>query len=218
MVSSGIGGEGTSTLVCNLGAAAAQARRRVLLIDLNLRSPALERILGIDGRFTVAEVLRGTVSPEAAVLNLTIPSPVVDDRHGSGNGRAGNLDVMTAGAVTDGAAQLLAGGKLAELLDYGRNNADLILIDAPPILATSDSALILPSMDAVVLVVNSGTPTRTDLDRVRGVVFGTGMPILGYILNRVRSSFETAPPVLIHPAWTDVLSRAGQTTPRSAPK
>ena len=167
VVTSATVGEGKSTTACNLALALADAGSRVLLIDLNLRLPQVDRYLQVEPGAGVANVLSGRIAVKNAVLRW------VD----------GGLDVLPAGPVPFNPSELLASRATAALLDEVRQRYDYVIIDAPAVLPVTDAAAVAARADGVVLVVRYG---RTSEEQVAAAVNGleaVGAPLLGVALT-----------------------------------
>ena len=167
VVTSATVGEGKSTTACNLALALADAGSRVLLVDLNLRLPQVDRYLQVEPGAGVANVLSGRIAVKNAVLRW------VD----------GGLDVLPAGPVPFNPSELLASRATAALLDEVRQRYDYVIIDAPAVLPVTDAASVAARADGVVLVVRYG---RTSEEQVAAAVNGleaVGAPLLGVALT-----------------------------------
>lgn len=167
LCASGLPREGKTVCSLNLAIAMAQAGERTLLIDGDMRSPRVHRILRLSLAPGLAEQLvpAGTSEPELRATEVA------------------NLFALTAGRTDDNPAELLArGDALGELVQRLRGQFDRIVIDTPPLSAVTDAALMAPFADATVLIVSGRHSSRTasqvaatELGRVRaaprGVLF-----------------------------------------------
>ena len=165
VVTSPEAGVGKSVLAANLAAAGAQAGRRVLLVDADLRTPAVGALLGLGESPALGE--GGTD------LNVVYWSTVVP-----------GLFAVTARETPEAPGQAWAPEHVGELLGHLRSTFDLILIDAPSAIRTADAALLAPFADAALLVAEAG---ETDLDamtQVAGELSGAGLHRVGAVLNR----------------------------------
>ena len=123
-VASATAGEGTSTTACNLALALADAANRVLLVDLNFRSPTVEQYLGMEPSTGAASVLSGRIPANRAVRRWA----------------EGRLDVLTAGGTPPNPSELLASPATAALLADVRAHYDFVIIDTPALLPVTDAA------------------------------------------------------------------------------
>lgn len=157
--------EGKSTVSANVAVTWAQAGKKVLLIDTDLRRPALQatfRTLNLDG---VTTVLTGKNS----VSDVIEPSFV------------NNLDILTSGPIPPNPSELLNSKRMASILDWARDNYDIVVLDAPPVLAVSDVQVLVPKTDGVVVVAKMGKTLKGDLRRTVEVLKLAKATILGCV-------------------------------------
>ena len=162
--------EGKTSSVCNLALATAEIRRKVLIIDADLRRPRMHDVFAVSNDRGLSDILREELSP--ASLSGLIQKTVVDGVH-----------VLPAGGTTEAAAHLLYSPNFEALIDGFRSAYDLILIDAPPMLHMTDARVAGRLADAVVLVARSGKTTRDSLIASRDRFAEDRIPVLGTILN-----------------------------------
>jgi capsular exopolysaccharide synthesis family protein len=134
MVTSAVGGEGKTLLACHLAASLARAGLKTLLIDGDLRRPAVHRLFGLPLPRGLSELLQGEIEP-------------ADATH---TGLMDGLAVISAGQRDSRASQALAGQRIREVLDQLRGSYDFIVIDSAPVLPVADSQLIGQHSDGVV--------------------------------------------------------------------
>lgn len=165
MVTSALDREGKSTTVANLAVAFARAGRHVILVDLDLRRPYVDRFFDLQGTPGVTQVILGRAELEGALTRVPIMPDDRDepsrDPDGIGspqaytsdtNGAGGQLEVLTSGPIPPDPGEFVATRKLATMLDQLRKRADLVLIDSPPLLQVGDAMTLSSGVDAVVLV------------------------------------------------------------------
>lgn len=169
VVTSAVPEEGKSTTSVNLAITMAQAGHRTLLIEGDLRRPKATAALGLDYAVGVTTVLLGKVAVEDAIQR----HPETD------------LDVLASGAIPPNPAELLQSNSMADLLKQIRNDYDMVIIDAPPLLPVTDAALLASQADGALLVVRYGKTTKDQLkqavERLRQV---DARPV-GVVLNMV---------------------------------
>lgn len=175
MVTSVLPGQGKSTMAIGLAISAARFHKRVLLIDANLRQPNLHKQLNLfneDGLSTLLS--RDTfLSVEKVIHYLSLSS-------------SGSLAVLTAGPVLRDPARLLSSHQMAELMFEFEANFDLVLIDAPPILGTVDTAILSSYCSGAVLVERIGQTNRKDL--LQAATMMKRLNVVGLISNGVIDS------------------------------
>jgi capsular exopolysaccharide synthesis family protein len=170
LVGSAIPGEGKSFCAANLAVAFAQAGLKTLLIDADLRLPTMHTyfnipVTGAPGGFTEALAGRATLG-EAAIVSQ-IP----------------NLSLLITGSAADSPAELLSGLCLPALLDEAAKTFDRVVIDSAPLNAVSDTMLILPKADAILLVVRAAQTPAGECKAALQKISSSNMKPLGLILN-----------------------------------
>jgi succinoglycan biosynthesis transport protein ExoP len=168
-------GDGKTTVAVNLARAVAQAGQRVVLIDADLRRPALHTRLAQPGEPGFRDVLEG--SRTDVIQRTDVP----------------NLFLIPAGAASDSAGQLLEAADWAGTLRKLRAEFDVVLIDAPPVLDVSDSLLLAAPSDGVLLVLRSSSVPRDVLRRTQEELEGAGGRIVGLVVNRTERQRQYSP-------------------------
>ena len=166
---------GVTTSAQNLAASCARSGRRVLLIDANFRRPGLAKLMSLSGEPGLAEALNGNHPIEQA-------SELVQSSDVEG------LSLLPAGDTRHAAVELFESPRFRDLLAKLEAEFDLLIIDAPPALLTSDAQLLTRHIDAMVLVCKAGTDTRGMLQRLYRELDGQRADILGVLLNGVEAS------------------------------
>lgn len=161
------GGEGKTAAAANLAVALAQSGRRVLLVDADLRTPALHRAFGVPRERGLVHVLRGLLPPG----RVAHPTGVK------------NLDLVASGPAVADPAQLLSSPGLAEALAAFRGGYDTVVVDAPSLRGVADASVIAAQADGVVLVVRVPATTRADAFRATESLRGVGTPVLGVVVQ-----------------------------------
>jgi capsular exopolysaccharide synthesis family protein len=139
VVTSALAGEGKSTFALGLAISAARLHQRVLLIDGDLRSPSLHKMLELPN--------------EIGLANLLIdngPIPLIQKN--TDESEYGNLAVLTAGTGSTDPAKLLSSQRLRRLMSTFENSYDLVIIDAPPTLGMVDAMLLASRASGVLMV------------------------------------------------------------------
>ena len=159
-------GEGKSTIVANLALAFVESGRRVLVIDADLRRPAMHRAFRVPNEGGLADMVqKGAMWPEG--FHRVAPG----------------LELLPSGIKPHNPGSLLSSGHMTKLLEQARGRADLVLIDAPPVLAVSDALPLSAKVDGVILVTRFGMTQRRAVQRARQVLQKTGAHVAGIVLN-----------------------------------
>jgi polysaccharide biosynthesis transport protein len=173
-------GDGKTTTLANLAVCYAQAEKRVLLVDADLRRHGLTTLLEMQSAHGLSELLRGDDN-----VSQTAASSV---RHSGIEG----LDVLYSGRPTFDPAKLLSGPRFAQLLAWAEPLYDVVLIDSPPLLAAADTAVIGRAVDGVMVLVRPARNRRRLVARVVERLAQLQIPILGAVVNHTGSSEEQA--------------------------
>jgi protein-tyrosine kinase len=151
-------------------ALAEDQQRRVVLVDANLRSPAVHRLLGVDNQRGLADYLAGGTMVEMAVQRSPLP----------------NLWAMCSGRTAPNPSELLGSKRLEDLVSRLRRDYDHVVIDCSPVDAGPDAAAMCPRGDGTLLVVRL---ERTTVDAARnaaGVLRKAGAKVVGTVVSGVE--------------------------------
>lgn len=162
--------DGKTSAVSNLALAAGEIRRKVLIIDADLRRPRMHEIFALKNDRGLSDILRDEISP--ASLSGLIQETAIE-----------GLNVLTAGGTTEAAAHLLYSPNFKTLLNGLRSVYDLIFIDTPPMLHMTDARVAGALADGVVLVARAGYTTRDSVAQARARLAEDRINVLGTILN-----------------------------------
>ena len=168
-------GEGKTTVSTNLAVTQAMSGKKVLLIDADMRRPAIHRYFKIDSNRTgLVDILTGESSFSDAVINTSI----------------NNLDIVVAGDIPPNPAELLSTSELEKLIKSAEEY-DSIIIDSPPIMPVTDSLIISSIVESVLLVVrNEKTPgpiLREAINRLSQV----NAHAIGVIINGTKKGYNS---------------------------
>lgn len=169
VLTSSVPGEGKSTTTCNLAVTLAQAGLRVVLVEGDLRRPRIADYMGVEGAIGLTSVLLGRSS-----LDDTL-QPWGD----------GSLQVLASGPLPPNPSELLGSQGMQDLLRELERRADIILIDAPPLLPVTDAAILGTLTSGLVMLVRSNVTRREQLSRAVETVHAVGATLLGSVLNMV---------------------------------
>ena len=164
--------DGKSTAASNLAIAMAQAGKRVLLVDADLRRPTQHQIFNLPpGAPGLADLL----SRDDADLSAAVQRTDVE-----------NLDVLPCGPEPDHPAELLIGRRFVALLEKLTGTYDHVIIDSPPVGPVVDARIIAASCDAVILVLRADDINRRRSESARDALLGVGAKLMGAVLNGVE--------------------------------
>jgi non-specific protein-tyrosine kinase len=185
MITSALEEEGKSTTVANLAIALARTGRRVVLVDLDLRRPYLDRFFKLDGRPGVTNVVLGHATLEEATARVAIPVVESKRNDGEGNGHSpvgGFLDVLPSGPIPPDAGEFVGTGAVAHILRELSHRYDVVLIDTPPILHVGDALTLASEVDALILITRLPAVRRPILKELKRVLENCPGEKLGFAL------------------------------------
>ncbi|MFY9401837.1 MAG: polysaccharide biosynthesis tyrosine autokinase [Candidatus Omnitrophota bacterium] len=181
--------EGKSTIASALSIVLAQMGHRVLVLDTDVRRAHLHTNFGImDKKSGFTDILTEKVSVQEAVKTATdimLGSVNVDKLFD--NPWINNINIITAGSTSSNVINLFNSEKLDKLLNYCKNNYDVVLVDTSPILAVSEPSILLNKVEGVLLVYRVGFASRIALRRAKiqiENIRGIGS-LSGVVLNNV---------------------------------
>jgi capsular exopolysaccharide synthesis family protein len=166
-VSSALPGEGKSTTACNLAIVFAEAGKRVILVDADLRRPSVAEYLGLEGAVGLTNVLVGQCWLDSAVQQW---------------GTSG-IFVLPSGSVPPNPSELLGSRNMAHLIDVLRNAFDVVIIDTPPLLPVTDAAIVASIADGAVLVTRCAKTTASQAASASAALAKVEARVLGCVLN-----------------------------------
>jgi Mrp family chromosome partitioning ATPase len=207
MITSAVRGEGKSTTVANLAVACARSGARVVVVDLDLHNPTLHRLFGISQTPGFAGVAIGESTLEEAIVEVPVDSgtaPVPEastngHRHDAPSARAGDrtesgaratLSVLTAGLPLYDPGEFLQTTPVADLLQRLSEDADLVLVDTPPVLPVSDALTISDHVDGILVLTRFKVLRRSSMQELKRQLDGLRTPALGFVF--VGSTPEAA--------------------------
>lgn len=171
-------GDGKSSIAANLAIAMAQAGKRVILLDGDLRRPEQHRLFGLRNNSGITSALIGDEHALAAALQPT-STP--------------GLSVLTSGPLPPNPAELLGSRRMAALLETLKGLCDLLIVDSPPVSAVADTAVLASQTDAVILVLWTGRTGRQQARYAVNALRNAHARVLGVVLNGVSRSTSGYP-------------------------
>jgi capsular exopolysaccharide synthesis family protein len=166
-------GEGKSTLGTNLAAALAQAGKRTILVDADMRRPSIMWRFNLRSKKGLSEYLTGLETLESIVQqHPEIPT----------------LHIIPSGSAPPLPADLMASEQMKAFIQQLRETYDYVLLDTPPVLSVTDPLIVSSLADGIVLVVRQGACTRAMLTRAAEMFRDVGAKVYGFVLNGVDSS------------------------------
>lgn len=175
VVSSGPG-EGKSTSSANLAVVFAQAGRRVLLVDADMRRATLHKTFGLSNEVGLSNLVSGQQSASSVIQ----PSGV------------DNLSVMTAGPTPPNPAELLNSHRMNVVIEELYQMFDLIVFDLPPVMTVADGLIMASKTDGTVVVIREGVTRKDSIIEAKNRLIQAKARILGVIYNGVEQMNESS--------------------------
>jgi len=172
MITSAQPEEGKTTTAINLAVAFAQANKKVVIVDADLRKPTLHYIFQKHNRGGLSSIIAQQKGIETMAHETHI----------------NNLWVIPSGPIPPNPSEMLASGRFDELLGELRAQFDIVIIDTPPSLAVTDPQLVASKCDGVLLVINTGKVKRQAALRVKEGLDRVNARLLGVVLNNMKRS------------------------------
>jgi capsular exopolysaccharide synthesis family protein len=175
-VTSGLKGEGKTTVALHLALAYASFGKRVIVIDTDLRKPDLATRLGVPDSPGLTDVLGGDISPWEAMRDVS--------DHGS-------LRLLAAGQVPPDPSALLGSQRMASLIPELAADADVLILDTTPLLIVSDAFPLLDKVSGVVAVTRLNQTPKDAIRRMLQIAASAGARVAGVVVTGARSGALT---------------------------
>jgi len=169
LVTSPLAREGKSSTLANLGVTLAQANKRVVIVDADLRKPMQGRMFGLTSGWGLTHYVSSFIDTADLVRSTQYP----------------NLFLITSGPIPANPIELLTSEKMDHLIAFLKRSSDYILIDTPPLLAVSDAIAMGPMIDGVIIVARGGQTPILALKQAQQRLETHKLRCLGVILNGV---------------------------------
>lgn len=176
LVTSATQGEGKSTTSSNLAVTYAQQGKKVLIVDTDMRRPTVHYTFRVANGLGLSSLLTRQAEKEKAILPTKVD----------------NLSILTAGPIPPNPAELLSSRAMEHLISQLREEFDVIIFDAPPLLQVADSRITSKLTDGVVLVVGCTTSDRQRVLKAKEQLELAEAKILGVVLNRRELTDDSA--------------------------
>jgi succinoglycan biosynthesis transport protein ExoP len=146
----------------------AQRGSRVLLVDGDLREPAIAKMFGVADSGGLSNIIDGSHRFE----DVVVPIPQVP-----------NLKILSSGMASSQPAEVLGSTKMKECISRWRNEFDYVIIDTPPCLSFTDAVLLSREADGVILVARWGQTTKAALRQASDLLTQVNANMIGLVLN-----------------------------------
>ncbi len=163
-------GEGKSTTLANLAVTMAQVERRVIVADCDLRRPYLHQMFGLSNESGLTTMMLDDQALNAPPLQATAVK---------------GLQLLASGPLPPRPADLLGSQRMEQVLKRLLDDADIVILDAPPVVAVTDAVVLSTKVDGVLLVVSAGETKREHARRAIERLRKVNARVLGVVLNNV---------------------------------
>jgi tyrosine-protein kinase Etk/Wzc len=164
-------GLGKSFISKNLGAVLAQLGKRVVIIDADMRRGHINKEFGLPRAMGVSEFVTGQATLENIIKPTSVP----------------NLYVVTTGQIPPNPSELLMHSRFEELLKQLSEQFDNLIVDAPPVLAVSDAAIIGRHVGATLMVARAGKHPIRELEQAVKRLNQAGVQVKGFVFNDLNT-------------------------------
>lgn len=169
IITSSGSGEGKSTVITNLAITMAQNGKRVLILDCDLRKPTLYKKLGLPNNIGMTNILIQEKKLDECIIETKIS----------------NLYAITSGPVPPNPAELLNSKRMERLLRELEGIFDIILIDAPPVIAVTDAQILSRMCSGTMLLTCYGKTEKEAIIKAKDLIVKSGGNLIGVVLNKV---------------------------------
>lgn len=171
LITSAMLAEGKSTVAAYLAlTAASHKKRRTVLIDADLRRPAIHRMFGLEPEKGFSDLITGDLKIEDALKQTPVP----------------DLSILTAGSPKQNPAQLFDSDATSAIIEQAKFYFDFVFVDTAPVIPVSDPISLAPELDGVLLVVKAGATQMAVIKRAYDIVSRSDATIVGVVLNNVN--------------------------------
>jgi non-specific protein-tyrosine kinase len=160
--------ENKSIVIANLAVVMAQGGNRTLLADCDLRRPALHEIFGVDNSHGLTTMMLD----ESAMSEPPVQETEIE-----------NLWLLPSGPLPPNPADLLGSRRMDAVIAQLTGRVDIVLLDAPPVIAVTDAAVLGSKVDGLLLAVSAGVSRRDHAERAKAILDKVNVRIVGTVLD-----------------------------------
>jgi capsular exopolysaccharide synthesis family protein len=176
LITSPIPEAGKSSVAINLALTMAEDKKKVILIDADLRKPVIHKIFKQDNKKGLTNILVEDKNIKEVMRKMSDVEP--------------NLYFIPSGPIPPNPSELLGSNRMKELLKELQEQADFVIFDSPPVIAVTDALVLATQVDGVVLVLDFGEVTREAAKQTKELLEKVKANILGVVLNKIDMEKE----------------------------
>ena len=161
--------EGKTTVAINIAASLAQKGKSVLLMDADLRKPAILRTIGVkyDDKSGLIPIIKGESTYQESIKYV----------------KSLGLFILPSGGITQKSSEVLDADKVRQVIEQARKEFDFIIIDTPPSRVVSDSMVISTLADSLIFVIRKDHAKIADINETLEEIAGTNIDIAGAVFT-----------------------------------
>ncbi len=170
VVTSAMESEGKSSISSNISIIYSMEKKKVILVDLDLRRPTAHKFFKISNNNGITNILSGGFSLDETIIHTEV----------------NNLDILTSGTIPPDPSSLIESQKLRDIINKLKEMYDMVIIDTPPVMAVNDATVVGRIADGILLVIESGRATFSMVDHIKELFTKAGLNTLGVVLNKFK--------------------------------
>jgi capsular exopolysaccharide synthesis family protein len=170
VITSNSPGEGKTFCSLNLAGILAKAGKHVLILELDLHKPRVQKGLNIQADIGISTIVIGKNSIEECIKHTHVE----------------NMDAILSGPLPPNPSEIVLTKELAEVVEFGKQNYDYVIIDTPPVGLISDAVVLMKMADVSLFVINTKYPYKESIENAHELVELNKLVHFGFILNGVK--------------------------------
>ena len=170
LLTSTVGQEGKTTISVNLAAIMSLAKKRTVVINLDMRKPTLHERFDLPNQIGLSELINGRAKLQDVIQNTRYPY----------------LDIISSGAIPPNPSELIQSDTMYEILDALKQGYEMIILDTPPIGLVTDAKELMHYVDINIYIVRAGYSKKEFLENLKKFDHIEKIPNLGIVLNDVK--------------------------------